>query len=260
MTKCKTYQELISRMIDEDLTEAERSELGEHVKRCPDCAAVYVAFRSLSESLSADLAEPPASLHRDIMNEVRQSRVRTFSLRRMPAHKRWGSLLAAAACLILIVGVGLSLPRLRMGAAGKTAMDEAPQAAAEITQGKNAQEPMLSASDAHRNAPPPAAEPKENVEMYDQRSADREGSDTCFSLDAAQSEALCEILSRESCNLSDMPDESLTLEYLNSEGERQTLTVLISGEEACYVGDDGDRYYRIEGGAQALRTVIAPKG
>ena len=44
MTKCKTYQELISRMIDEDLTEAERSELSKHVKRCPDCAAVYVAF------------------------------------------------------------------------------------------------------------------------------------------------------------------------------------------------------------------------
>ena len=59
MNDCEKYQELISRMLDDDLSREERDDLAEHVRRCPDCAAVYVAFRSLSESIGGELDEVP---------------------------------------------------------------------------------------------------------------------------------------------------------------------------------------------------------
>ena len=262
MTECGTYQALISRMIDDDLDDTERAALGEHVKRCPDCAAVYVAFRSLSENLSDDLVELPAVLHRSIMREVRQSRVRGFSLRRIPAHKRWGSLLAAAACLILIVGVGLSLPRLRMGtardaAAPAAAPDAAPQEAEEARDNR-VETPMFSAAGDMRQgaAVPNAAAAEDGTDAF---WAD-ESRDAPLVLDAARSDALRERMSREPVWLSGAPSDAITLEYLDAEGEAQTLTVLLVGEEACYVAADGDKYYRIEGGAQALMALLEPAG
>lgn len=108
MTSCETYQEMISRMLDGDLSAEERAGLSEHVKGCPDCAAAYVAFRSLSESIGEDLAEPPAGLHRRVMEEVRsqQGAGRVVKLRR----RQWTNLLAVAACFALIVSAAL-MPR-----------------------------------------------------------------------------------------------------------------------------------------------------
>ena len=253
MTNCSSYQELISRLIDDELDENERAALSDHVRRCPNCAAVYVAFRSLSKSLSSDLIEPPASLQHSIMSEVRQSRIRGFSLRRIPAHRRWSALLATAACLILVVGLGLSLPRLRMDAVQQeasfsTANDAAPQEPA--YEEKSAQSQRLPMA-----APDSAEAKSEEHSLFD---AAAESSPGIACLDAARSEALRALLSREPVWLSEAPGDTLSLVYLDAEGEQQTLTVLIFGEEACYVAADGDKYYRIEGGAQALQTLLDP--
>ena len=100
MTPCEVFQDMISRMLDDELGAEERAALSEHVKRCPDCAAVYVAFRSLSEAIGEDLEEPPATLRQDVMAEIRRDRVRAINKK---PRRQWMSLLAAAACFTLIV-------------------------------------------------------------------------------------------------------------------------------------------------------------
>ena len=95
-------QELISRLLDEDttLTAEENAALQAHLAECADCAAVYAAFSALSEALGEDLEEPPASLHENVMAEVRREEIRRRSSRR----HRWTWFAAAAAALALVIG------------------------------------------------------------------------------------------------------------------------------------------------------------
>ncbi len=102
MNGCDKYQELISRMVDGDLSAAESAELRAHVETCPDCARVYAAFAALSSAISEDLEEPPEELHENIMAGVRRQRLRRGLWARLP--RQYKSLLAAAACIALIAG------------------------------------------------------------------------------------------------------------------------------------------------------------
>ncbi|MGN0964729.1 MAG: anti-sigma factor family protein, partial [Dysosmobacter sp.] len=40
MSSCEYYQELISRMVDEELSAEEQAVLVSHLEHCPDCAAL----------------------------------------------------------------------------------------------------------------------------------------------------------------------------------------------------------------------------
>ena len=64
MSECKYYQELISRMLDKDLTKRERAAVMEHLDSCSECAAMYEAFSMLSNTVSDNLGEPPEELAR----------------------------------------------------------------------------------------------------------------------------------------------------------------------------------------------------
>lgn len=109
MSSCEQVQELISRMLDEELTPAEAEVLRRHRESCPDCAAMYAAFHALSESLSQDLEEPPASLRENVMAELRREEIRQKHSRRSV----WPAIAAAAACLLLVLGLGrIAAPRV----------------------------------------------------------------------------------------------------------------------------------------------------
>lgn len=97
MTNCEKNQELISRMIDGDLTGAEQSELREHIAVCPECQRLYDAFSAVSGLISDDLAEPPSNMKDNIMWEVsgKKGKITPF--------RRWRATLAAAACLALVL-------------------------------------------------------------------------------------------------------------------------------------------------------------
>ncbi len=144
MTDCEKYQELISRMLDDDLSKEERDDLAEHVKRCPDCAAVYVAFRSLSESVGGGLEEVPHELHEKIMSDARRENLR-FKNKTAASNRRWHYVLTAAACLVLVVAAGLSLPKLIAKSADK----------AEVTESKRSE----ARASARREAAPEAETP-----------------------------------------------------------------------------------------------------
>jgi len=99
MTNCNKYQDMISRLLDEDLSDKEKIELEEHMENCEECKAMYGAFSAVSLSLSEDLEEVPENLKDNIMNAVRKESVQNNKANR----KVWKSWLAAAACLALII-------------------------------------------------------------------------------------------------------------------------------------------------------------
>lgn len=134
MSGCEQNQELISRMLDEDLSEEEKALVAEHLRVCPDCAALYAAFSGLSGAIQGDLEEPPASLRETVMAAVRREALAEKRPLRLSRPMR--SFLAAAACLALLTGVSYVLRQPLRNAATDTA---APAGAAESA----AQEPEI---------------------------------------------------------------------------------------------------------------------
>lgn len=129
MKDCAQYQELISRLIDRELTAEEGEELAAHARECEECRAVYAAFSSLSGMLGAELVDPPGELRENVMAELRRSEL--WKKNRRPRQLR--RIAAIAACAVLVVGIGaLTLPRLlgNKGAAMTAKSAEAPAAMA----------------------------------------------------------------------------------------------------------------------------------
>lgn len=120
MNKHVFYQELISRLLDEDkaLTAEENAGLQEHLAECEECAAMYRAFAALSESMNSELDEPPESLRENVMAEIRREQLWKRNRRRIP----WSAVAAAAAILALVIGFAPRLTaRDRTAAPGMTA-------------------------------------------------------------------------------------------------------------------------------------------
>ena len=55
MEDCAYMQELISRMLDEDLNADEQAALAKHLESCPACRTMYEAFAAVSASLGGEL-------------------------------------------------------------------------------------------------------------------------------------------------------------------------------------------------------------
>lgn len=99
MTDCEKIQEMISAMLDGELSEKEKRAIEEHIADCPECAAMYADFAALSTELTESFAEVPATLHDRIMKGVRTSpkpgKPLLITLR---------PYMSAAACLVVIIG------------------------------------------------------------------------------------------------------------------------------------------------------------
>lgn len=126
MSQCENYQELISRMVDGDLSAREEADLARHIETCPDCAALFQAFSALSHQIGKDLEESPFDLRDNVMAEIHREEIRRRN--RIPTILR--SVLSAAACVALIVGVYLGVS-ITQGKNLVTAAYEAAPAAAE---------------------------------------------------------------------------------------------------------------------------------
>ena len=77
MSSCEHYQELISRLVDDELSAEEQAVLVSHLEHCPDCAALVQAFQSISAVIAEDLAEPPEALSENVMAELRREAIKT---------------------------------------------------------------------------------------------------------------------------------------------------------------------------------------
>lgn len=197
MNDCKTYREMISSMLDGELSDTQKSELEAHMAVCAECRAVYDAFLSISNAVS-EPPEVPAQLHDAIMSSLRRTakmKGRTERLRRLRPY------LAAAACFVLVLAGALTLRQDRAAKTAPTATESAidvmgtqpaassPTASAKAAgyEGKAVAETALEPA-AEENAPAefpaPAAETKEaeNIPF-----AKAEASFTADSLYAADS-------------------------------------------------------------------------
>lgn len=122
MSSCEKYQELISRMIDGDLSAREEAELARHLDGCPTCAALFDAFSAVSRQIGSDLEEPPAALRENVMAVVRREEIRRKN--RIPTAIRGVLSIAAVAALVVGVYWGVSLSQSSKAAAVSAAAFE----------------------------------------------------------------------------------------------------------------------------------------
>lgn len=110
MISCEKIQEMISSMLDGELSAADETLVRKHIAQCEECAAMYEDFSALSNELNKELSEVPASLHDRIMKGVR-----TSQKPRKPIHIAMRPYMGAAACLIIVVGVVLAAQAGKLG-------------------------------------------------------------------------------------------------------------------------------------------------
>ena len=122
MSSCEHYQELISRLVDDELSAEEQAVLVSHLEHCPDCAALVQAFQSISGVIAEDLEEPPEALSENVMAELRREAIKTENRKK----RRWKGPLATAACLAVVIAAAWLMPNLfRAGSAAPAEMTAA---------------------------------------------------------------------------------------------------------------------------------------
>ena len=98
MTDCEKCREMISCLIDGELSQAEQSFVREHIAACPECRSVYDAFSAVSAQLHEE--EPlPDGLHEKIMSGIKAKPKKKTGI-------VWIKYLSVAACLALVIFAG----------------------------------------------------------------------------------------------------------------------------------------------------------
>ena len=100
MIQCDQSREWISQMLDDELSEPQKTELMTHLAACADCARVYDAFAFLSASIDEG-AEPPAELRANVMNAITAQSPRPKSAQKRRAVMP--RLAALAACFAILI-------------------------------------------------------------------------------------------------------------------------------------------------------------
>ena len=184
MREHEYYQELMSRLLDEGLSDAEQEELREHVRECDECRRVFAAFTGMTAALREDLDEPPVDLAGGVMERIRDEgqSVPDRQRKKQPVRKRhtW-TRWAAAACLVLIAAGAATvslrdrtrqddhLPEAQNDTVFASLPEDADGSAADAAQTKlaGAPEEAMSAADAAPfDTPAPTTEPSP-LPVYD---------------------------------------------------------------------------------------------
>lgn len=112
---CDEIREKISMMVDDELSEEDRTFITEHIAACPECMQVYEAFSSISDVLS-EQEEVPEDFTESVMRKV-------HAQTQAPKRKRNVSrVLGLAACiaLVLFAGQNLDTPAALSGAVARS--------------------------------------------------------------------------------------------------------------------------------------------
>lgn len=101
MNSCDYYQELISRLVDGEISHDEHEALMAHLNTCSRCNAMYAVFHDLSDILAEDNEPLPEGLHENIMAGVRRNEI----IRKNRRLRKLGlsTALTAAACAVLVL-------------------------------------------------------------------------------------------------------------------------------------------------------------
>ena len=91
MIDCEKCREMISCLLDGELSEAEQSLVREHIASCPECRSVYDAFSAVSEQMHEEESLPDG-LHEKIMSGIKAKPKKKTGI-------VWIKYLSVAACL-----------------------------------------------------------------------------------------------------------------------------------------------------------------
>ena len=119
MSDCERFEELLSALLDGELSGQEEAEARAHLAACPECRAIYGAFAAVGAAIAGE--DVPDTLHDGIMAKVhaaeKAKKTQSVIVRLRP-------ILAAAACLVVLVGTVFALKNsLGMRSAPKNAQD-----------------------------------------------------------------------------------------------------------------------------------------
>ncbi len=114
MTECIKYQDLISCLIDGEITENEKTDLEAHIAACSSCKA-YLDLCNLMSG-GVDTSEPPASLAANVMRAVKNAPAPVAKRKGKKSGYQIGRWAIIAACLALaFIAVPQITGRLGMG-------------------------------------------------------------------------------------------------------------------------------------------------
>lgn len=99
MTDCEKCREMISCLLDGELSQAEQSFVREHIAACPECRSVYDAFSAVSEQMHEEESLPDG-LHEKIMSGIKAKPKKKTGI-------VWIKYLSVAACLALVIFAGV---------------------------------------------------------------------------------------------------------------------------------------------------------
>ncbi len=219
MKDCAYYQELISRLVDREITPEQGEELAAHARECEECRAVYAAFSSLSELIGDELVDPPVQLRENVMAEIRRSEV--WKQNRKPRQiRRWAAIAASA---VLVIGLGaLTLPRLlQKGSAAKASNSMAVYS-------------MESAAEA-----PAAAAPAAGVAEYDSSAVYEEANDMAppisvssdFAAPASDTTKSEQEMIAEAVSRAEEPETVAEIVDVTGQGRGRAIAALLTGTQ-----------------------------
>lgn len=97
--KCSEIRELISCMLDQELSAEDSAIVTEHLAECPECMRVFEAFHSISVSLE-ELEDVPSGFTEAVMSRINTPTARN---KHRPVFRR---LIGLAACVALVLLAG----------------------------------------------------------------------------------------------------------------------------------------------------------
>lgn len=99
MIDCEKCREMISCLLDGELSQAEQCLVREHIASCPECRSVYDAFSAVSAQLHEEETLPDG-LHEKIMSGIKAKPKKKTGI-------VWIKYLSVAACLALVIFAGV---------------------------------------------------------------------------------------------------------------------------------------------------------
>ena len=96
---CEVYREMISALLDDELSAGDKARLRSHLAHCDDCSTLCVAFAAADGALTRTMEDVPETLHYKIMEKV-QEHVRGQRMLRLKQYLK--PALITAACLVVI--------------------------------------------------------------------------------------------------------------------------------------------------------------
>lgn len=239
MNSCEYYQELISRMIDDELSAEESAVLAQHLESCPECSAMYQAFSGISQAIAEDMEEPPEYLRESIMAELRREQIKKENRKKF----RWKNVLATAACLAVVVAAAWIVPNsFRMGSAAPQAADNMAPAPAEYAMPESAAAPADSAE--YAAAEPRSAEGEAEAESpaaANFSAYDADISDTAaqyVELHGDKAAAFAQLLSGETAELPESAEDARYTVSYELEENTQLAYIRLYGESVFFSPDD----------------------